>query len=110
MTQAKEPIGFFHGDLQKMVSCMFLRAVLIADKAERPQLTGTIAFSSANHRCFGVSGLLEMLRCTTNIAKYLANSHAKRKLQFGWSAIFVDASVRSINNGVIFPALQQYSS
>ena len=104
MTQAKEPMCFFHGDLWKMVPCMFLRAVLIADKEERPQLTGTIAFSSANHRCFGVSGLLEMPRCTLNIANYLVNSHVKRKLKFGWTAKFVDASVGSISNGVIFPA------
>ena len=106
MTQAKdsEPIRFFHGDLRKMVPCMFLRAISIADKAERPQLTGTIGFSSANHRCFGVSGLLKMPRCTTNIANYLANSHVKRKLKFGWSAKFVNAAVGSINNGVIFPA------
>jgi len=104
MTQAKEPIGFFHGDLQKMVSCMFLRAVLIADKAERPQLTGTIGPTSNTHRCFGVSGLLEMPRCSQKIEKYLVNSHLKRKLKFGWSAKFVNDSKGSINNGVIFPA------
>ena len=86
MTQAKEPMCFFHGVLRKMVPCMFLLPVSIADKAERPQLTGTIGPTSNTHRCFGVSGLLEMPRCSQKIEKYLVNSHLKRKLKFGWSA------------------------
>lgn len=99
-----EPTRLYHGVLQKMVPCFFIRSVVICDKFGKPFLTGTMAFGSDVHRCYGVSGKMETPHCDVRkiAAHFKKQLDGKGKGEFGWSEPYIDKKAK--RNGAFFPA------
>jgi hypothetical protein len=97
LTSAKEPWVFYNGRTQKMQPMFFWRAVSIADKVEKPVVTGTISFASDAHRTYGVVGKVKTPGIKVEIKAFLAAEEARG---WGWSSDFV----RQNANGAKLPS------
>ena len=91
LTSTTEPQLFYHGTLQKIIPVFCKRFASIADKMERPIVSGTIGFSSDAHRCFGIAGKIQTPRCKVEEVKaYFANQRlGLQSGGWGWSDQFI---------------------
>lgn len=105
LTSSKEPILLYHGVLQKVIPCFFKRFAVLADKAERNGLTGTLGCGSDLHRCFGVSGKIQTPSCLLpELQSYLKKEQSQKKNRtrgnYGWCNKFINTT----SNGAVYPA------
>ena len=106
LTGVTEPTYFYHGPTEKVLPWFLKDFAVIADRAERPGLTGSLGFGSDTHRCFTVSGKIQTPSAKVKDVHKFIERERKRKghntTKFGWSDKFI--SKEGKHNGAFFPA------
>jgi len=106
LTNILSPVLVYHGVLQKILPVYFKQMVTIEDRPERADDTGTIAYSSNMHRCFGVAGKIETpkLKLDDLHGFISAESSGTSQSDWGWCDDFIDLEDEIINNGGLLPS------
>jgi hypothetical protein len=106
LTNILSPVLVYHGVLQKILPVYFKQMVTIEDRPERADDTGTIAYSSNMHRCFGVAGKIETpkLKLEDLNGFISAESLGTSQSDWGWCDDFIDLEGEIKKNGGLLPS------
>ena len=102
MSNAVHPEVFYDSAVQRTVAVVCERFVVIEDKVERPEDTGTLSHGGDTHRRFGFAGKITCppLKPSALFQFLKSNEKGKKKAHWGWCDDFIVGNV----NGAKLPS------